>query len=154
VAKPSVKDKIMEAALDRFHALGFNACGVQEIVDVAGVPKGSFYNYFKAKEGLAVEVLALYAQGSRIEMLADRTKPPVQRLRDHFEFFVSRYAEGDFARGCLLGNLGSEVGDTMPPIREAAGRFPGHGLRVPAAPIEAGAGRGLLTEGRPCAMGR
>ena len=33
-----VREKIVNAALDRFHALGFNACGVQEIVDKAGVP--------------------------------------------------------------------------------------------------------------------
>jgi len=43
-----------------FTALGYSACGVQEIVDAAGVPKGSFYNYFKAKELLAVEVLGTY----------------------------------------------------------------------------------------------
>jgi len=44
---------------------GFSACGVQEIVDKAGVPKGSFYNYFKAKELLAAEVLEIYAKASR-----------------------------------------------------------------------------------------
>jgi hypothetical protein len=53
----TVRDRIVEAALDRFHTLGFNGCGVQDIVDKAGIPKGSFYNYFKAKELLAVEVL-------------------------------------------------------------------------------------------------
>ncbi len=49
-----VREKIVSAAIDRFHALGFSACGVQEIVDKAGVPKGSFYNYFKTKELLAL----------------------------------------------------------------------------------------------------
>ncbi len=63
MARSGVRDKIVSAAADRFHALGFNACGVQEIVDAAGVPKGSFYNYFKAKELLALEVLANSGEG-------------------------------------------------------------------------------------------
>jgi len=50
MAKLSVREKIVAAGAERFHALGYNACGVQEIVDAAGVPKGSFYNYFKAKD--------------------------------------------------------------------------------------------------------
>ena len=81
-----VREKIVSAAIDRIHALGFSACGVQEIVDKAGVPKGSFYNYFKAKELLALEVIEIWAKGSKREMLADVRLPPVERLRQHFEF--------------------------------------------------------------------
>ena len=33
--------KIVAAAVDRFHAVGYHACSVQQIVDAAGVPKGS-----------------------------------------------------------------------------------------------------------------
>jgi len=65
VPKLSTRQKIVSAAFDRFHALGYTACGVQEIVDAAGVPKGSFYNYFKAKELLAVEVLGTYWEGRK-----------------------------------------------------------------------------------------
>ena len=38
-----------------FHTRGFNGCSVQDIVDAAGVPKGSFYNHFDSKEALGVE---------------------------------------------------------------------------------------------------
>ena len=86
----SVRDRIVEAALDRFHTLGFNGCGVQEIVDKAGIPKGSFYNYFKAKELVAVEALKMYADGSRRQILSDKTIPPLKRVRAHFEFLASR----------------------------------------------------------------
>ena len=62
----TVRDKIIQAALDRFHALGFSACGVQEIVDRAGIPKGSFYNHFESKEQLfqtaSEEVLERWGQ--------------------------------------------------------------------------------------------
>src|SRR6202049_871359 len=101
----TVRDKIIDAALDRFHTLGFNACGVQEIVDKAGIPKGSFYNYFKSKELLAVEVLKTYADGSRREMLSDRSVSAVTRLRAHFEYLASRYAGFGYGKGCLIGNI-------------------------------------------------
>ena len=57
-----VREKIVDAAVDRFHALGFSACSVQDIVDKAGLPKCTFYNYFKAKELLALEVLEIYGK--------------------------------------------------------------------------------------------
>ncbi|XBS67997.1 TetR/AcrR family transcriptional regulator [Acerihabitans sp. KWT182] len=76
MAKPSVRDKIVDAALDRFHTLGFSACSVQDIVDTAGVPKGSFYNYFKAKELLALEVLSIYGKDCNRQILSDTGLPP------------------------------------------------------------------------------
>ena len=105
--------------MDRFHALGYNACGVQEIVDKAGVPKGSFYNYFKAKELLALEVLEIYARGSKRESLADRGVPPLRRLRDHFELMASRYAGFGYHKGCLIGNLAAETTEDTPLLRKA-----------------------------------
>ena len=114
-----VREKIVDAALDRFHALGYSACGVQEIVDKAGVPKGSFYNYFKAKELLALEVLEIYARGSKRESLADQNIPPLKRLRDHFELMASRYAAFGYHKGCLIGNLAAEASEETPLLRKA-----------------------------------
>src|SRR5262249_36144959 len=48
MARPSVKEQIVEAGLKTFHEKGFNGCGVQEITACAGVPKGSFYNHFES----------------------------------------------------------------------------------------------------------
>jgi TetR/AcrR family transcriptional repressor of nem operon len=120
--KRSVRDRIVEAASQCFHALGFNACGVQEIVDRAGVPKGSFYNYFKSKELLAIEVLTAYAAGSKREMLSDSSIPPVRRLQAHFEFLASRYAGFGYGKGCLIGNIAAETSDDMPLVRKTLAR--------------------------------
>ncbi len=115
----SVRDKIVEAALDRFHTLGFNGCGVQEIVDKAGIPKGSFYNYFKAKEVLAAEVLKAYVDGSRMEMLSDKAIAPFKRIRAHFEFLASSHARFGYRKGCLIGNIAAETSEDMPIVRKA-----------------------------------
>ena len=140
----SVRDKIVEAALDRFHALGFNGCGVQEIVDKAGVPKGSFYNYFKAKELLAVAVLKAYAEGSRREMLSDKAIAPVKRLRAHFEFLASRYARVGYGKGCLIGNIAAETSDEMPVVRKALARVLANWTELVAGAIRDGQADGSI----------
>ena len=38
----------------------FSAVGLAEILGAAGVPKGSFYHYFRSKEGYGVELLRRY----------------------------------------------------------------------------------------------
>jgi TetR/AcrR family transcriptional repressor of nem operon len=134
----TVRDKIVHAALDRFHALGFSACGVQEIVDKAGVPKGSFYNYFDSKERLALEVLEVYAQGSKREMLADETVPPLKRLRGHFNFLATRYAGFGYGKGCLIGNIAAEASDNMPVIRKALAQGLASWTKLVAAAIRDG----------------
>lgn len=143
----TVREKIVKAALDRFHALGFNACGVQDIVDAAGVPKGSFYNYFKAKELLALEILEIYAQGSRREMLSDRRAPPVKRLRAHFEFMASRYERFGFGKGCLIGNLAAEMSENTPLLRKALAQSLKRWTELVAAAIRAGQADGSIVTG-------
>ena len=117
MAKLSVREKIVAAAAERFHALGYNACGVQEIVDAAGVPKGSFYNYFKAKELLAREVLNNYWAGAGLEILTDKSIAPLERLRRHFQHIASRYKKFGYENGCLVPKFMHEVSDSTPLLR-------------------------------------
>ena len=40
MARASLRERIVDAALERFHAQGFNGCSVQDITEAAGAPKG------------------------------------------------------------------------------------------------------------------
>lgn len=62
MAKPNVRERLLDAGVEAFHRRGFNGCGVQEITEAAGVPKGSFYNHFASKEALGAAVLDRYWQ--------------------------------------------------------------------------------------------
>ncbi len=115
--RPSSREKIVAAAVERFHMLGYNRCGVQEIVDAAGVPKGSFYNHFKAKETLAGEAVRVYWQRVAIDMLADEAVLPVARIRAHFEHIAALYASFGYERGCLIGRFIQEASELTPAIR-------------------------------------
>ncbi len=50
------RDKIVSAALELFANKGFDKTTVDEIVNRAGVAKGTFYLYFKSKDDLVKEV--------------------------------------------------------------------------------------------------
>lgn len=46
------KEALLRVALDLFHAKGYDAVGIQEIVDKSGVTKPTLYYYFGSKKGL------------------------------------------------------------------------------------------------------
>jgi TetR/AcrR family transcriptional regulator, transcriptional repressor for nem operon len=119
MARASLREKIVDAALERFHVQGFNGCSVQDITEAAGAPKGSFYNHFKTKELLALEALDRYLQDSRTAMLFEGDKSPLQRVRAHFEFLAARAKGWGFGRGCMINNLGTDMADSHPAMREA-----------------------------------
>src|SRR5262250_1072578 len=99
--RPNVREQLLDAALDRFHALGFNGCGVQEITDAAGVPKGSFYNHFESKEAMALEALDRFWQNGarRREVLDDNSLDPVERLRRYFRSMADAMVRARFRGG-------------------------------------------------------
>jgi TetR/AcrR family transcriptional regulator, transcriptional repressor for nem operon len=119
MARPNLREKIVEAGLKVLVEKGYNGSGVQDITAAAGVPKGSFYNHFESKEALGAEVVERYGRDNpRRAALAEKSLPPVQRLRAHFERLNEAYTSARFGRGCLLGNLSAELADQSQLIRE------------------------------------
>jgi TetR/AcrR family transcriptional repressor of nem operon len=114
-----LREQILVASVDRLTAKGYGATSVQDITDAAGAPKGSFYNHFKSKEHLATEALDLYGTRLRPERLLDSAKPPLQRLRDHFNFMISLIEDKGFDHGCLMGGLAIFLDKDQPLIRQA-----------------------------------
>lgn len=51
------REVILQTALELFCARGYDAVGVQEIVDQAGITKPTLYYYFGSKQGLLLEIL-------------------------------------------------------------------------------------------------
>ncbi len=53
----SNREKILQCALDLFASRGYDAVGIQEIVDAAGITKPTLYHYFGSKRGLLDSLL-------------------------------------------------------------------------------------------------
>ncbi|HEY1845341.1 MAG TPA: TetR family transcriptional regulator C-terminal domain-containing protein [Buttiauxella sp.] len=87
---------------------GFLSAGIDNIVRTIGVPKGSFYHYFKNKEAFGLAVLEAYQQyfAQKLDRHLLNTKlPPLARIDDFVRSAGQGMARFDYARGCLVGNL-------------------------------------------------
>jgi len=92
---------------------GFSATGIDEVLKRVGVPKGSFYYYFASKQAFGEAVIANYdAYFARKldRILNDASLSPVDRLRAFVADAKAGMARYQFRRGCLVGNLGQELG--------------------------------------------
>jgi len=101
---------------------GYNGAGIKEIVDAAGIPKGSFYNYFASKEEFGVAVVEHYAANllARMDAItADADYDPLTALSRYFAAIADSYEAAGTDDGCLLCNLGAEVPAQSRLIRQA-----------------------------------
>ncbi|MFZ1984886.1 MAG: TetR family transcriptional regulator C-terminal domain-containing protein [Desulfatitalea sp.] len=118
------KIELLEAGSAVMLRQGYHGTGVQEIVDAAGVPKGSFYNYFKSKEDFVIAAME-HASRERIQdferALKDPTHPPAERIVRVFEAMRDAYVrENNYTKGCFVGNMCQEMADTHAAVAEKA----------------------------------
>lgn len=60
MVEKSLKERIIETALDLFRHKGYHGVSVDEIVETAGTSKGGFYHKFKSKDALLYEIHDLF----------------------------------------------------------------------------------------------
>lgn len=100
---------------------GYSSVGIDELLRQAQVPKGSFYHYFESKEAFGQVLIAAYADyfASKLNRwFLDAETPPLQRLRNFIRDARDGMEKYDFRRGCLVGNLGQEMGTLPESFRE------------------------------------
>lgn len=118
------RDALVRAGLEVLTEKGFAVAGIDEILRRVGVPKGSFYHYFASKDAFGIELIARYADyfARKLERnLTNESLPPLQRLRAFIVEATDGMARHDFKRGCLVGNLGQEMGALPEHFRDRIG---------------------------------
>ena len=153
-ATPGTRAHLLSIGLRQLHATGFAACGVQDITTAAGIPKGSFYNHFPSKEAFAAAAVDAYWDklGSRLSAaLRDPAQPPLIRLRTFFETQFARMEAGGFVQGCFLGNMGLEVADHSPLVRERLAVAIAGWTEMVAAVLEEARADAAIPAGTDCA---
>jgi TetR/AcrR family transcriptional regulator, transcriptional repressor for nem operon len=120
MAQRSTREEIIRKGAKLVHAQGFKTTGIQQILDAAGIPKGSFYFYFKSKEDFGLTVIDYFTVTvSEIfrRYLGDKQIPPVSRLERLFEHYEAAFEKSGNALGCPIGNLSLELADTNERLR-------------------------------------
>jgi TetR/AcrR family transcriptional repressor of nem operon len=117
------RQKILEAAQRLIEQRGYSSLGVAEICTTAGVPKGSFYYFFKSKEALAHAVIDEQWAGQRRdwEEILSSDDDPLVRLRRLIESTeqLQRTVQANCGTvtGCMFGNLTLELSNHTESIR-------------------------------------
>ena len=69
--KEQIKIRIMETALDLFHDKGTKSLSIQELTKRVGIAQGSFYNFWKDKDALVLDVMQFRAK-QKLDLLEQR----------------------------------------------------------------------------------
>jgi TetR/AcrR family transcriptional regulator, transcriptional repressor for nem operon len=104
---------LLRSGMEILTEKGFSAAGIDEILRRVGVPKGSFYHYFGSKEAFGSELIQQYSNFFKHKLdtfLSDDTLSPIDRLQAFVNDAMAGMARHNFKRGCLVGNLGQEMG--------------------------------------------
>lgn len=107
------RQRLIDIGTELFTQKGFSSTGLDEIVQAAAVPKGSFYYYFGSKQAFADAVIDNYARYFARKLdrtLGNARLSPLQRLKAFTLDATQGMQRFDFQRGCLVGNLGQELG--------------------------------------------
>jgi TetR/AcrR family transcriptional repressor of nem operon len=120
MARPSLREKIVESGVRSVHERGFSGAGIREITSDAGVPQGCFTNHFRSKEAFGMAVIERYharTQAIMDETLRDPSRSPVERIRSYFAAISSRLEAANWHYGCLVGNMSLEVAEQSDVLR-------------------------------------
>jgi TetR/AcrR family transcriptional repressor of nem operon len=120
MARTNTREEIIRKGAELIHAQGFNATGLQQILQAVSIPKGSFYFYFKSKEDFGLEIIDYFSaiiNGIFTRYLSDKKIVPLKRLEKLFDFFEAAFQKNGSALGCPIGNLSLELADTNERLR-------------------------------------
>lgn len=108
----AIPERLLGAGLELFLRQGYNGTGIQQITDLAGVPKGSFYNHFSSKEAFGAAIVDRYASSSEqswARMMRDAPSAPLSAIRHVFDRMIAHHERAPSSSGCLIGNFAAEV---------------------------------------------
>ena len=117
-----VRQHILDTAKPIILGKGFSAVGLTELLSEAGVPKGSFYHYFKSKELFGEALLDSYFSDyhARLhERLTQTGMNAAERLLSYWTIWLETQSSEGTEGKCLTVKLSAEVSDLSEPMRSA-----------------------------------
>jgi AcrR family transcriptional regulator len=119
----SGRERLVDKAIDLFYSNGFNAVGIDQIIDAAGVTKTTFYKHFESKDDLMVAAVRkrdeweMQAWNNAIRKVAG--DDPKAQLLALFDVLDEWFNAPDF-KGCIFINTAAEFPNPHDPVHQAA----------------------------------
>lgn len=118
----NTREELITAGTELFLRHSYHGTGINEILKLTGIPKGSFYHFFPSKEAFALAVIARHREEVKAFIpatLSNKELPPIERIRAFLERLSEKIWASEFACGCPLGTLGQEMAAVSPSLRDA-----------------------------------
>ncbi len=110
--KEIIKNKLFEEGERLFTAYGIKKVSIDELVQAAGIAKGSFYSFFPSKEHLFMEIMIAMQNRMWVEMdcflQAHLDLPPRELMKQTFIWMISQ-----FERYPLMRTVDNETTDYL-----------------------------------------
>ena len=143
----NTRQTILDAAQVLVGRKGFSAVGLNEILQAAEVPKGSFYHYFTSKDGFGVVLLDTYFDHFVHGMQQLFDQPGLSqhaKLMRYWDAWIDNQTGCTEAGKCLAVKLGAEVSDLSEPMRLALQRGTSRTIALLAVALQRGVEDGSL----------
>jgi len=104
----------LETAARLFHQQGYYQTGINQIIEEAGVARGSLYLHFPSKEDLCMAYLDFKHASwfADITSFISQHENPKDKIVALFDFLI-RYTPEENFRGCFFLNIVTEVPDVQ-----------------------------------------
>lgn len=112
-----VADKILDTANKLFYQQGYNTTGINQIIEEAGVAKGSLYQHFESKTDLLIGYIELNHQAwyARVKAYVDNVAGPKEKLLALFDYHSQRQEAREHG-GCPFIKANDEAGMSDPRV--------------------------------------
>lgn len=119
----NARARLIAAGLELYYRYGFQAVGIDQVIDMAGVTKTTFYNNFESRDEFMVQCVrardewesTAWARAMR-ELAGE---DPKAQLLAFFEIMDRWFNDPEF-RGCMFVNVAAEFTDPRHPVHQAA----------------------------------
>lgn len=119
------RERLVATAVELFYRNGFNAVGLDHVIEEAGVTKTTFYKHFTSKTDLMVAAVELRDawevgawQRAAHKLAGDDPRAQLLALFDVLDVWFN---DADFG-GCMFLNVASEFPNPHDPVHRAAAK--------------------------------
>lgn len=117
------RERLIQTAAALVHQQGWTATGINQILSDAGIPKGSFYYYFRSKEALGSAILK--SHGTNLKQLISKTLMNSElttegSVDEFFKEMTATHQTNGYRYGCPIGSFANEIATQSVALLEEA----------------------------------
>lgn len=144
VAREQRELQILEAALQVFAARGYHGTSITDLVEAAGVARGTFYLYFDSKQAVFLALLDRLLIAFRGAVLGVDTRPEAAPVAEQVEAILREFLQTARASRALIAIVFREAVTLDPEVQQRVLEHEDSFLRWIATSLDNGVAMGLL----------